>query len=168
MAEDPTDVTLVSNDGIEFRLRLEVAQQQVDLLNACTGGETIPIPSADGETLGIAVEYLNAREEVQPGILMRVSDETNTLSTHTTFNLILVANYIGAAELLDGLCKSVAGLISGKTPEEIRETFNIPGPDDMFTAEEIALMKQENEWEDETHVSDEKMKRQRTEEWKSK
>lgn len=48
-----------------------------------------------------------------------------TVDQATLFELILAANYLDIKGLLDMTCKHVAVMIKGKTPEEIRKTFNI-------------------------------------------
>jgi len=57
--------------------------------------------------------------------------------------LFQAANYLDIKGLLDVTCKTVANMIKGKTPEEIRKTFNIKN--DFSQAEEEQVRK-ENEW----------------------
>ena len=60
----------------------------------------------------------------------------------TLFELILAANYLDIKGLLDVTCKTVADMIKGKTPEEIRKTFNIKN---VFTPSEEEQVRKENE-----------------------
>lgn len=59
------------------------------------------------------------------------------------FELILAANYMDIKPLLDLTCATVASLIKGKSPEEIRKQFNIVND---FTPEEEAQVREENKW----------------------
>ena len=45
--------------------------------------------------------------------------------------------------MLDLTCMTVANMIKGKTPEEIRKTFNIKND---FTPEEEEEVRRENQW----------------------
>ncbi|OWM79739.1 hypothetical protein CDL15_Pgr023151 [Punica granatum] len=52
-------------------------------------------------------------------------------------------NYLNIKGLLDLTCQTVADMIEGKTPEEIRKTFNIKND---FTPEEEEEVRRENQW----------------------
>lgn len=57
--------------------------------------------------------------------------------------ILQAANYLDIKALLDVGCKTVANMIKGKSPEEIRKTFNITND---FTPEEEEQIRRENEW----------------------
>lgn len=59
------------------------------------------------------------------------------------FKLILAANYLDVKPLLDLGCKAVACLIKGKTPEQLKELFQITRD---LTQEEEEILKKENPW----------------------
>ncbi|MCO5557535.1 hypothetical protein L7F22_011101 [Adiantum nelumboides] len=61
----------------------------------------------------------------------------------TLFDLILATNYLNIQSLLDLTCQCIADMIKGKTPEEIRKTFNIKND---FTPEEEEEVRRENQW----------------------
>jgi hypothetical protein len=65
----------------------------------------------------------------------------------TLFELTLAANYLDIKGLLDLVCKTVANMIKGKTPKQIRQTFNIKND---FTPEEEEQVRKENVWCEET------------------
>jgi S-phase kinase-associated protein 1 len=80
----------------------------------------------------------NMAEVVQDWYARFVSVEQEVL-----FELILAANYMDIKPLLDLTCATVASMIKGKSPEEIRKTFNIVND---FTPEEEAQVRDENKW----------------------
>ena len=59
------------------------------------------------------------------------------VSQELLFEIILAANYMDIKSLLDLSCAKVATMIKGKTPSEIRKTFNIT--EDFTPAEEIKV-----------------------------
>ena len=59
------------------------------------------------------------------------------------FELIIAANFLDIKPLLDVTCKTVANMIKGKTPQEIRDTFGIKND---FTPEEEEQVRKENLW----------------------
>ena len=59
------------------------------------------------------------------------------------FEIILAANYMDIKSLLELAASRVASVIKGKSPEEIRKTFNIQND---FTPEEEQQIREENQW----------------------
>jgi S-phase kinase-associated protein 1 len=66
-----------------------------------------------------------------------------TLIASSRTNHWQASNYLDIKPLLDVGCKTVANMIKGKSPEEIRKTFNITND---FTPEEEEQIRRENEW----------------------
>ncbi len=62
--------------------------------------------------------------------------------TSLSFSMCL-SEYLNIKNLLDLTCQTVADMIKGKTPEEIRKTFNIKND---FTPEEEEEVQRENQW----------------------
>ena len=67
----------------------------------------------------------------------------NLISLISSFCFAQAANYLNIKNLLDLTCQTVADMIKGKTPEEIRKTFNIKND---FTPEEEEEVRRENQW----------------------
>jgi S-phase kinase-associated protein 1 len=88
------------------------------------------------------VEHPTEKKEGET-VLSAWDKEFCTLPQHDLFELILAANYLDIKPLLDATCKTVADMIKGKTPEQVRQTFNIKND---FTPEEEEKVRKENEW----------------------
>lgn len=68
---------------------------------------------------------------------------TTNMDQPTLFEVILAANYLDMNLLLNSACGTVASMIRGRTPDEIRATFAIKND---FTPEEEEAVRKENEW----------------------
>ncbi|MFQ6620718.1 hypothetical protein Gotur_002367 [Gossypium turneri] len=112
----------------------------------CADGE-IPIPIVTGKILAKVLEYCNKHVDVKYGEVTTESEDWEAdfvkVDQNTLFDLILAANFLEIKSLLDLTCKTVANMMKGKSPVEIRKTFNIKND---FTPEEEEEIRRENAW----------------------
>ena len=131
-----TTIKLMSSDQEFFTVDEDVAIKSVTIKNMIEdmgSGDVIPLPNVSGKILAKVIEYCKSQESLE---FLQVDQAT-------LFDLILAANYLNIKSLLDLTCKEVAKMIKGKTPEEIRKTFNIKND---FTPEEEEEVRRENLW----------------------
>ncbi|KAI9139379.1 SCF ubiquitin ligase complex subunit Skp1 [Paraphysoderma sedebokerense] len=157
-------VHLQSSDGENFNVEKQVAERSVLLKNMLedvgdddNDSSPIPVPNVTGRVLRKVIEYCtHHKNDPMPTAEDENSDEKKrsddiedwdadfiNVEQELLFEIILAANYLDIKPLLDLGCKTVANMIKGKTPEEIRKTFNIVCD---FTPEEEAQIRKENEW----------------------
>ncbi|CDS41963.1 S phase kinase associated protein 1 [Echinococcus multilocularis] len=138
-------VKLVTSDEVAFDVDLEIARQSVmirDILDdvgpeVAEDDEPIPLQYVNAAIFKKVLQWCTYHKDDVP---QQDDDENKERRTDdisswdqeflrvdqgTLFELILAANYLDIKGLLDTCCKSVANMIKGKTPEEIRKTFNI-------------------------------------------
>jgi len=155
-------LTLQSNDGASVAVDRDVAERSVLIKNLIEdmGEEAltapIPIPNVNEPVLRKVIEWCEHHRTDPP----QANDDENDNRKKTTdidewdqkfmqvdqemlFEIILASNYLDIKALLDVGCKTVANMIKGKSPEEIRKTFNITND---FTPEEEEQIRRENEW----------------------
>jgi S-phase kinase-associated protein 1 len=159
MSEKKT-VKLMSSDEQEFEVSMEVVKMAVTIKNMLEdmdqmSPDVIPLPNVTGKILSKVIEYCKYHLEHLTPVSEEKKEEKITenispwdqdfckVEQNTLFELILAANYLDIKPLLDLTCKTVANMLKGKTPEEIRKTFNIKND---FTPEEEELVRKENEW----------------------
>jgi len=152
-------ITLQSHDGQTFNVSdstgiAAMSATIKNLLEDADPGHPVPLPNVDGKILSKIVEYCKYHAEHPTQV---EDDKTNKktddivpwdldfckVDQSTIFELILAANYLDIQDLLDLMCKTVANMIKGKTPDEIRATFNIKND---FTPAEIEDVRAENSW----------------------
>jgi S-phase kinase-associated protein 1 len=154
-------LTLVSSDGDAF----EVSQAVLNMCGWATtaqevadssGDLELTVPITNTHVLRHVVEFCNHHIEEPMNEIEKPLVSANmrevvpiwyadfvTIEQELLFELILAANYMDIKPLLDLTCATVASMIKGKTPEEIRLTFNIVND---FTPEEEAQVREENRW----------------------
>lgn len=155
-------IKLESSDKAEITVEREVAERSVLIKNMVEdlGDQTltdgIPIPNVNEAVLNKVIEWCKHHKSDPPA----TNDDDSDSRKKTTdidewdqkfmqvdqemlFEIILAANYLDIKPLLDVGCKTVANMIKGKSPEEIRKTFNIQND---FTPEEEDQIRRENEW----------------------
>ncbi|KDN53241.1 putative negative regulator sulfur controller-3 [Tilletiaria anomala UBC 951] len=153
-------VKLSTSDGEEFTVERDVAERSVlikqMLEDIGESDQAIPLPNVSSQVLKKVLEYCeHHRADPTPTVeeaeesRKRVTDigewdqKFINVDQEMLFEIILAANYLDIKPLLDVGCKTVALMIKGKTPDEIRKLFNIQND---FTPEEEEQIKKENEW----------------------
>ncbi|XP_004248652.1 SKP1-like protein 1B [Solanum lycopersicum] len=111
---------------------------------------TIPVPNVTGKILAKVIKYCKRHVEVSKAEDNTAKEDLKTFDAEfvkvdqsTLFNLILAANYLKIKSLIDLTCQTLADMIKGKTPEEIRNLLNIKND---FTPEEEEEIRRENAW----------------------
>eukprot|EP00753_Platysulcus_tardus_P015591 PLAT5111.1.p2 GENE.PLAT5111.1~~PLAT5111.1.p2 ORF type:complete len:179 (+),score=73.71 PLAT5111.1:32-538(+) len=153
-------VSLVSKDGDKFEVEREVAVMSelvaAMLAESSDEDQEIPLPNVKSSVLAKVISYCKYHKDRPPEEIEKPLKSANMhevvcewdanfveIEQELLFELILAANYMDIKSLLDLTCAKVASMIKGKTPEEIRKTFNIVND---FTPEEEAQVREENRW----------------------
>jgi len=163
--DDDMDENLVleSSDGDKITVPKNVAILS-ELVKTMAEGDkeenTIPLPNVKGTILKKVADYLtyhaeNPAKEIEKPLksanMIEVVSQWDAdfvdVEQELLFELILAANYMDIKPLLDLTCAKVASMIKGKTPEQIRKTFNIKND---FTPEEEEAVRAENRWAEES------------------
>ncbi|CAD7679092.1 unnamed protein product [Nyctereutes procyonoides] len=130
-------IKLQSSDGEIFEVDIEIAKPSVTIkimledleMNDEGDDDPVPLPNVNAAILKKGADDIPVWDQ-----------EFLKVDQGTLFELILAANYLDIKGLLDVTCKTVANMIKGKTPEEIRKNFNIKND---FTEEEEAQVHKE-------------------------
>ncbi|VFQ92207.1 unnamed protein product [Cuscuta campestris] len=146
-------INLKSSDGEAFEVDELVAlesQTIKHMIEDDCADSVIPLPNVNSKILAKVIEYCKRHVEAGKSEDKLTDEDLKTwdadfvkVDQGTLFDLILAANYLNIKSLLDLTCQTVADMIKGKTPEEIRKTFNIKND---FTPEEEEEVRRENAW----------------------
>ncbi|KAI4609497.1 uncharacterized protein J4E87_005312 [Alternaria ethzedia] len=154
-------INITTSDGIQMDVERPVAERSILIKNLLEdlGGESsesIPIPNVNEAVMKKVIEWCGHHKNDPPATQDDDSDSRKKstdidewdqkfmqVDQEMLFEIILAANYLDIKALLDVGCKTVANMIKGKSPDEIRKTFNIQND---FTPEEEEQIRRENEW----------------------
>ncbi|KAJ4975616.1 hypothetical protein NE237_000722 [Protea cynaroides] len=101
----------------------------------------------DKEILPDYDEEEDKREKVRVDELKKWEEEYMDFDQQVLYDLMLAANYLHIKGLLDLTVEKAASMIRGRTPDQIRENFNINS--DFTPEEEEEMILIEDEWDDE-------------------
>jgi S-phase kinase-associated protein 1 len=145
-------IILKSNDGEIFEVEQAVAMKsqmiKYVIEDRCSD-DTIPIPGVTSAILSKVLEYCKKHvASVEDGTsdhddLKKWDAEFLEVDQATLYGLIEAANYLNIKSLLDLTCQAIADMMTGKTLEEIRKTFDIVND---FTPEQEEEVRRENAW----------------------
>ncbi len=158
--EDDDWVILQSQEGINFRVPLKVAQMSVTMKSLIEDAgieDPIPLPNVDVQALFLVLQYCMYHSK-NPDVNKKMLEEkkedtieiapwdkgfTSGVDLLTLFKIVLASNYLDIPCLLNMLAKTIALMLQGKTPDEIKKLFGVTA---NFTEEEMEEIRKENAW----------------------
>ncbi|XVE67171.1 hypothetical protein DITRI_Ditri08aG0139200 [Diplodiscus trichospermus] len=155
MKSTPKKIILRSSDKEIFEVVEAVAMESQtikNLIEDVSSDDVIPLDNVTARILAKVLEYCKKHVDAAAANENKntTDDELNAwdadfvkVDQNTLVDLIMAANFLNIKSLLDLTCKTVADMIRGKTPEEIRQTFNIKND---YTPEEEEEVRRENQW----------------------
>ncbi|KAL3634327.1 SKP1-like protein 1A [Castilleja foliolosa] len=149
-------IVLRSSDGELLEVEEAVAVESQTIKNMIEDGcadNVIPLHNVTGVILSKVIEYCKRHVDAsapktddEPSPTAVSEEEIKVLfkdDQDTLFDLILAAKYLNIKSLLDLTCQTVADMMKGKTPEEIRKMFNLKND---YTPEEEEEVRKKNKW----------------------
>ncbi|KAJ0493974.1 putative S-phase kinase-associated protein [Helianthus annuus] len=136
-------IVLKSSDGETFEVEEVVAlesQTIKHMIEDDCANTTIPLPNVTSKIISMVIEYCKKHVDSAKNEDKKTAEED---LKNFDSEFVKAANYLNIKSLLDLTCQTAADMIKGKTPEEVRKTFNIKND---FTPEEEAELRRENAW----------------------
>ncbi|KAJ4850664.1 hypothetical protein Tsubulata_003914 [Turnera subulata] len=147
-------ITLLSSDGQEFVVEEAVAVQSQTIKHliedGCSTGGGIPLPNVTGPVLSKVIEYCKkhssssgSTKEEEKELEAWDAEFVKADDYEALAFLMVAANFLDIQGLMDLAAQTLANMVKGKSPEEVRRMWNIKND---FTPEEAAEVRKENQW----------------------
>ncbi|XP_049347778.1 SKP1-like protein 1B [Solanum verrucosum] len=142
-------ITLKTSDGEEFKFDETIAVMSEIIKNIVQdqdcASNVIPLSNVDGKIMTKVIEYWKKHSEKGVSENQLKNFDKNFLKVHSSvlIDVLLAAKNLDDKELRDVMSQEVADKITGKTPKEIREEFDIVND---YTPEEEGEVRRENAW----------------------
>ncbi|CAP31841.2 Protein CBG12958 [Caenorhabditis briggsae] len=134
-------ITVVSSDGKDFELTVELAQQSETLAKL--------IANFDYHLKDVK------KEPIPLGNI--ASAQMEKIPNSELFELMSAANYLNIQHLYETLCRRIASKIAGKTSSEMRQALNLKSDEEIKAAEIDEEEEEEKEEDDESSSEDQEM-----------
>lgn len=134
-------INLTSSDGITFKVDIDIAKisETIRLMIDALGleedeKEIVPLPNLHSSILEMVIKWatFHKNKPIPQECFDKNPDNMSVWDANffdvdqaTLQQLIMAANYLNIAGMLDLACKKLASIIKGKTPQELRKNFNI-------------------------------------------
>lgn len=130
-----SNIRLQSSDGEVFNVDLElISKCRIKTMVECLGKEenekVVHLPHVNSLILNKIIQWLTHHKDDPP--TPEVADDISPwdidflkVNQEILLELIVTANYLDIKSLRYVTSKTAVNIMKGKTPEEIRETFNI-------------------------------------------
>uniref|UniRef100_G1Q6P6 S-phase kinase-associated protein 1 n=1 Tax=Myotis lucifugus TaxID=59463 RepID=G1Q6P6_MYOLU len=140
-------IKLLSSDGEIFEVDVEIAKQSVTIKTMLEDlgmddegdDDPVPLPNVNAAIFNKVIQWCTHHKDDPPPPEDDENKEKRTDDIPVWDQEFLKVDQGTLFELI----LTVANMIKGKTPEEIRKTFNIKND---FTQEEEAQVRKENQW----------------------
>ncbi|KAH0456648.1 hypothetical protein IEQ34_014555 [Dendrobium chrysotoxum] len=142
-------IRMMASDGKEVVVEEVVAMQSEIIRHMIEDNcieDVILMPNVTASVLSNIFHYCKKHIDFSLPNIEELNDFDNKfvdIDTDALYDLIMATNYLGVKDLIDLICQKVANIIRGKSPEEIRQIFNI---ENDFTPEEEEKIRKENLW----------------------
>ncbi|VAI94424.1 unnamed protein product [Triticum turgidum subsp. durum] len=152
-------IKLKSSDGKEFEVEQAVAMESQMIWHMIEDDYTddgLLLRNVNSKILSKVIEYCNKHVQAKAADTSDFIGGARPLGATSAVpaapaedlknwdaNFVKAANHLNIRGLLDLTCQTVADMIMGKTPEEIRKIFNIY---EKLRPEEEEKIRRENQW----------------------